>query len=55
MTVFAVECAGKEIRLGVFHVSLKKHTFLEAVRIHIATQEFIIRLHFPTHKDSTFM
>jgi len=55
MAVPAVESVGKEIMLSVFYVSRKKRTFQEALRIHIATQEFIIRLHSPTQRQHVYV
>jgi len=52
MTVPAVQGVGKEIMLSAFCVPRKKRTLQEALRIHIATQEFIIRLHSATQKTA---
>ena len=55
MAVPAAESVGKEIKLSVFYFPRKKRTFQEALRIHIATQEFIIRLHSPTQRQHVYV
>jgi hypothetical protein len=51
MTVPAVEGIGNEIIPNVV-VPRKKRTLQEALRVPIATQEFIIRLYFPNTKTA---